>query len=156
VNPDISHVTLLNHFSLSYNAQSFLVLQCSTIPSATILNHFFTELNYSVILVNSVIPRTTVLNHFSLSYSAQPFFATMNSIIFTTLLNYFMILSAILKIMSVICYNTQPFCKITQSFSRFHRSFSRMTYEGAGARARVRLDRGRTTLRMAHGLGAQN
>jgi hypothetical protein len=106
---------------------------------------FFTELNYSAILVNSVIPRATMLNHFLLSYSAQPFFATMNSIIFATLLNYFMILSVILEIMSVICYNTQPFYKIAQSFSRFHRSFSRMTYEGAGVWVGVPLDRGCTT-----------
>jgi hypothetical protein len=106
---------------------------------------FSTELNRSAILVNSVIHHATVLNHFSLSYSVQRFFAIMNSIIFATLFNYFMILSTILEIMSVICYNTQPFYKIAQSFSKFHRSFSRMTYEGASARARVQLDRGHAT-----------
>jgi hypothetical protein len=73
---------------------------------------FFTGLQCSAILVNSVISRATVLIHFLLSYSAQPFstaivlshlqMATINLFIFAILLSHFMILSAILEIMSVI------------------------------------------------------
>jgi hypothetical protein len=47
--------TLFSHFSLSNNAQLFL-LQCPAI------------------LMNSAILQATVLNHFALSYIAQPFF----------------------------------------------------------------------------------
>jgi hypothetical protein len=35
------------------------------------------------------------------------------------MLSYFMILSAIFKIISVICYNAKLFCKIAQPFSIF-------------------------------------
>jgi hypothetical protein len=62
----LSHFSLHGHFSC-YNAQLLLV--------ATVLNHslllhcstIFTELQCSI------IPTATVLNHFSLSYSAKPF-----------------------------------------------------------------------------------
>jgi hypothetical protein len=48
---------MITHFLLSYSAQSFS-----------------TRLQYSTILVNSVIPSAIMLSHFSLSHSAQPFY----------------------------------------------------------------------------------
>jgi hypothetical protein len=43
-----------------------------------------------------------------------------------------MILSVILKILSVFYYSAHPFYKIVRSFSRFHHPFSRMDDTGAG------------------------
>jgi hypothetical protein len=97
-------VTMFSHFSdvilccynvqpflLSYNAHPFLMLQCSTILRATMFIHFslsynaqpfFTELQCSPILVNSVISSAAVLSHFPLSYNIHPFLVLQCSTIF--------------------------------------------------------------------------
>jgi hypothetical protein len=44
---------------------------------------------------------------------------------FAIMLGHFMISSAILEILSSICYSTKPFCKIAQPLWRFHQLFSK-------------------------------
>jgi hypothetical protein len=83
------------------------------------------------------------LNHFC--YNAQLFYDFVSHsrdpvMHFAKVFGHFMILSAILEILSVILYNVKPFCKITQSFPCFHQPFFKMT--NAGSRGARRLSRG--------------
>jgi hypothetical protein len=118
---------MLNHFSLSYNAQS---LQCSVISHATVLSHSscssaqsfshcyiaqpfllsynaqpFLVLQCSAILVNSVISYATMLNHFPPSYSAHPFSSCYSAQPFSIELQCLAIFH---------CCGAQPFCKMSE------------------------------------------
>jgi hypothetical protein len=124
---------------------------------ATLLNHF-SELSHSA-TVNSTICYSTqpfydFARHFC--YSGLGHFGYSELICFVTVLNYFMILSVILKILSDMllqcsvivqfCWSfsrfCQPFCKIAQSYSSFYQPFFRMTNTDSRDRSRLMVHRG--------------
>jgi hypothetical protein len=88
---------MFNHFSLSYRAHPFIVLQCLAIfRRATVLS-LLGKLShsscYTAQLFSTELQCSAIFYCYSAPHFAMP---TMNSVIFATALNHFIVLPAIL------------------------------------------------------------